>query len=125
MITKSEYIRIAKFTLVLLIMLAFSYGMQVGLFGFSPNQNMFNEAYLFNGFFALASFVVLVLLSRVFPGITGFAFMVGSGLKFLVFFSVFYPVYHADGQISSVEFASFFVPYAIALCVELLLFVKN
>lgn len=125
MITKSEYLRIARFALVLFLMLAFSYGVQVGVFDFPPEQNLLTKAYLFNGFFALASFVVLVLLSRMFPGITGFAFMIGSGLKFLVFFSVFYPVYHADGQISSIEFASFFVPYAIALCVELLLFIKN
>lgn len=125
MITRSEYIRIARFALILLLMLAFSYGVQVGLFDFPPNQNLLTKAYLFNGFFALASFAVLVLISRIFPGITGFAFMAGSGLKFLVFFTVFYPVYHADGQISSIEFASFFVPYAIALCVELLLFIKD
>jgi hypothetical protein len=49
---------------------------------------------------------------------TGFMFLAGSGLKFLVFFLVFYPFYQRDGIMATSEFAAFFVPYAICLVME-------
>lgn len=49
---------------------------------------------------------------------TGFIFLGGSGLKFLVFFLVFYPFYREDGTMSTSEFAAFFVPYATCLILE-------
>ncbi len=49
---------------------------------------------------------------------TGFIFLAGSGLKFLVFFMVFYPFYREDGTMSTSEFAAFFVPYATCLILE-------
>ncbi|HET8803274.1 MAG TPA: DUF6168 family protein, partial [Aequorivita sp.] len=49
---------------------------------------------------------------------TGFMFLGGSGLKFLVFFLVFYPFYQEDGTMSTSEFAAFFVPYATCLILE-------
>ena len=49
---------------------------------------------------------------------TGFIFLAGSGLKFLVFFLVFYPYYREDGTMSTSEFAAFFVPYATCLILE-------
>lgn len=48
----------------------------------------------------------------------GFLFMAGSLLKFAVFFAVFYPFFRADGTIDRSEFASFFVPYVLALLLE-------
>ncbi len=49
---------------------------------------------------------------------TGFIFLAGSGLKFLLFFMVFYPFYREDGTMSTSEFAAFFVPYASCLILE-------
>ena len=49
---------------------------------------------------------------------TGFIFLAGSGLKFLVFFLVFYPFYKEDETMSTSEFAAFFVPYATCLILE-------
>ncbi len=49
---------------------------------------------------------------------TGFIFLGGSGLKFLVFFLVFYTFYREDGTMSASEFAAFFVPYATCLILE-------
>lgn len=49
---------------------------------------------------------------------TGFIFLAGSGLKFLVFFLVFYPFYREDGTMATSEFAAFFVPYATCLILE-------
>ncbi len=48
----------------------------------------------------------------------GFLFIAGSLLKFAVFFAAFYPGFRADGTISRGEFASFFVPYLLALILE-------
>lgn len=54
----------------------------------------------------------------------GFIFMGSSFVKFAVFFMVFYPVYKSDGDVSKIEFAQFFVPYAISLTVETLFLIK-
>jgi hypothetical protein len=48
----------------------------------------------------------------------GFLFLAGSLLKFAVFFIVFYPIFKEDGQMSKLEFASFFVPYGMGLFLE-------
>lgn len=48
----------------------------------------------------------------------GFIFMGGSGIKFLFFFILFYPSYNSDGVMKTIEFTSFFVPYAICLILE-------
>lgn len=49
---------------------------------------------------------------------TGFIFLAGSGLKFLIFFWVFYPSYKADGTMVTGEFTTFFVPYLSCLILE-------
>lgn len=49
---------------------------------------------------------------------TGFLFLGGSGVKFLVFFLIFYPAYQQDGLMATSEFAAFFVPYASCLILE-------
>lgn len=49
---------------------------------------------------------------------TGFMFLGGSGVKFLVFFLIFYPAYQQDGLMATSEFAAFFVPYASCLILE-------
>lgn len=48
----------------------------------------------------------------------GFIFMAGSALKFIVFFIFFYPDFKSDNHMATVEFASFFVPYAVCLTLE-------
>ena len=48
----------------------------------------------------------------------GFLFMAGTGLKFLTFFIVFYPSFHADGELTKDEFVLFFVPYVLSTLVE-------
>ena len=48
----------------------------------------------------------------------GFLFMVGSALKFAVFFIVFQPIYKQDGEVSSLEFLAFFIPYTLCLIFE-------
>ena len=54
----------------------------------------------------------------------GFIFMTGSLIKFGIFFIVFYPGYKTDGDIQTLEFTSFFTPYAICLIIETYFLVK-
>jgi F0F1-type ATP synthase assembly protein I len=56
---------------------------------------------------------------------TGFIFLGGSGLKFLVFFLVFYPYYRQDGVMATSEFAAFFIPYATCLILEVIFLSKQ
>jgi|TARA_B100000497_G_scaffold21016_1_gene24811 hypothetical protein len=49
---------------------------------------------------------------------TAFIFLLGSGIKFAVFFILFYPHYSADSSMQTNEFAAFFVPYATCLALE-------
>ena len=55
----------------------------------------------------------------------GFVFLIGSGLKFLLFFLLLYPAFNADGELSSMEFASFFIPYTLTTVVENVVLVRQ
>ena len=70
--------------------------------------------------YALAAIILIFIQSRFNKksSHTGFIFLGGSGLKFLVFFLVFYPFYREDGTMATSEFAAFFVPYATCLVLE-------
>jgi hypothetical protein len=83
------------------------------------------QAYLIN--FSLAAIIIFILgrLPQKVQGNQGFVFMIGSAIKFAFFFIFFYPFFKQDGEIQNIEFASFFLPYAIALSIKtLLLLVK-
>ncbi len=75
-------------------------------------------SYLINGVLATTIFVLLSIYRNTLKNYVGFLFMAGSLLKFLLFFILFYPSYNADGDMSKLEFAAFFVPYAICLILE-------
>ncbi len=78
-------------------------------------DNMIIESYVINGFLAALIFVLLYGFRERYRNQIGFLFMAGSLVKFVVFFLLFYPTYKQDGELSTLEFAAFFVPYAIAL----------
>ena len=122
--TKSDRVKIIGFAFLLISLLMLSAWVQMNFFAFKAGNNLLVEAYIFNGAFGLLSYVLLLVMNRKNPGLTGFVFMAGSALKFLFFFLIFYPTYYIDGSISRMEFASFFVPYALCLTAELIFFVK-
>ncbi len=110
-----------KFLTVLLLVLAVVFAahlfilqnMELPIFG---DRIIFS--YLLN--YTLAASILIVIQSKFNKksSHTGFIFLGGSGLKFMVFFLVFYPFYKEDGTMSSLEFAAFFVPYATCLILE-------
>jgi dolichyl-phosphate-mannose--protein O-mannosyl transferase len=55
----------------------------------------------------------------------GFLFMLGSFLKFAIFFLFFAPLYKSDGRIDNYEFSTFFVPYVLCLILETTLLINK
>ncbi len=83
-------------------------------------ENSIVLSYTVNVLLAVIIFTTLYLLKEKYKNQIGFLFLGGSFLKFLVFFILFYPIFKQDGDITNLEFASFFVPYAICLLIETL-----
>ena len=88
-------------------------------------ENMIVLSYGVN--FILAAIVLMVIEKTMHnkSSQAGFIFMAGSGLKFLVFFIVFYPSYRADGKMQTIEFTTFFIPYALSLFADVLYLSKQ
>ncbi|MCB0402870.1 MAG: hypothetical protein KDD41_12355 [Flavobacteriales bacterium] len=105
------------FTLLLLVAFVAHLAM-LHVLGLPLFANSIVGCYVFNYVIAIAVFVALLLLKDKLSGSLGFLFMGGSMIKFGLFFLIFYPEFHQDQDVSRVEFASFFIPYAISLIVE-------
>ncbi|ADY29212.1 MULTISPECIES: DUF6168 family protein [Cellulophaga] len=109
------------FFITILISLAVAFGvhllvlddMQKPLF-----DNKIVLSYVINFVLVTAIFTIIYLLRNQFKTQLGIFFIVGSAIKFLFFFMLFYPSFNADDNINLTEFASFFVPYSICLLIE-------
>ena len=83
------------------------------------------RCYVFNTVLAVLIYVVILRLKDRHSEKIGFVFLIGSGLKFLLFFLLLYPAFNADGELSSMEFASFFIPYTLTTVVENVVLVRQ
>ncbi|NIK90844.1 MULTISPECIES: DUF6168 family protein [unclassified Mangrovimonas] len=83
-----------------------------------PYEHKIVLAYIVNTCLAMGILFCLYFFKEKFRDQLGFLFMLGSFLKFIFFFILFYPAYHADNEVSTLEFTSFFVPYATSLITE-------
>lgn len=123
--SKKNFLFSFYFSLGLLCLLVFGihilvlYLLQLPLFGY-----MMVQAYLLNVFLAVVIFTVLYLFRVKWKDQIGFLFLGGSMLKFVFFFIFFYPVYKGDGQMETMEFISFFIPYLVCLLLETLFTAK-
>lgn len=81
-------------------------------------DNLIVRSYLVNVLLAGIIFLLLYRFRQKLKNQIGFLFMGGSFLKFIFFFLLFYPTYKSDGDMSGLEFASFFVPYLVCLFLE-------
>ena len=112
-----------KFSTTLVVIVAFAFIIHIGILRYmdlSMFENKIVSAYSINIGLAILIFGVLFKLKNKYKEQLGFLFLGGSALKFVVFFIIFYPAYKADGNISKLEFAAFFVPYIICLVLETL-----
>ena len=81
-------------------------------------------SYAINFLLALAIVAGILLYIEKLKTYIGFLFMLGSFVKFGVFFLYFYPIFKVDDVISSNEFFLFFVPYSMSLIWETLTLTK-
>ena len=112
---------IFKFSGILLTVLGVVFAIHL-LILYYLNVPLFNDrilaAYFVNFVLAVIIYSVMLVLKNKYLSQLGFLFMFGSALKFIVFFIGFYPFYKEDAIISKMEFAAFFLPYAICLIIE-------
>ncbi|WP_149304397.1 DUF6168 family protein [Pareuzebyella sediminis] len=92
--------------------------------GYPEYGNCIILSYVLNFLMAAIIYIGLFSFQDKIKTQIGFIFIAGSFLKFIVFFLVLYPSYKADDTISALEFAAFFVPYAISLVVETVFMAK-
>ena len=112
---------VSRFIMILLIVLSISFCLHIFILNMFK-QPLFNNriilSYLVNALLAGIIFFSLQKLKERYKTQIGFLFLFGSALKFVVFFILFFPSYKADGIMDKMEFAAFFVPYAICLVLE-------
>ena len=110
-----------KFLTILLLALAITFGIHIGVL-FALELPLFSDRIVlsYGVNFLLATFIYLIIQQTLKKNGTqaGFIFMAGSALKFIVFFSVFYPFYNQDDVMQKTEFTAFFIPYAVCLIME-------
>ncbi|WP_340076135.1 DUF6168 family protein [Leptobacterium sp. I13] len=112
-----------SFTIRLIIILVLVFFIHIGvLFKLEapPYENAIILSYTVNFLAAFSIYSIIYLVREKYKNQLGFIFITGSGLKFLLFFIFFYPLYKQDETITTLEFSAFFVPYATCLIVEVL-----
>lgn len=120
--------RSITFLVLLLVVLLICFGIHIGIL-YLLNLDLFHHKIIlsYSVNFAMAM-IILIFIERSLlkkSSYSGFIFMAGSGLKFLVFFLLFYPAYKSDGIMETAEFTSFFVPYVVCLTLEVIYLSKQ
>ena len=119
--------QIVDFCLKLAVALSIIFGIHIAILSFLKIYifgNLMIPSYFVNYFLAAAIYILLIKLKKKYSHLLGFVFMIGSFLKFLVFFIFFYPIFKLDGTITTVETTSFLVPYFSCLIVETYYLIK-
>lgn len=87
-------------------------------------QDLLILCYVFNGIIAMAFLYLLLLVSRYEPPILGWVYLLTSGLKFLLFYAFIYPNFQDDELIHKQQLLTFFIPYSVALFLEIYQLIK-
>ncbi len=89
-----------------------------------PMDGLLGTSYLLNYMMAAAIFVTLLKLKNKHVDKLGFISLVGTLIKFVLFFLIFDPLFKEDGETTSSEFAIFFIPYVCATIIETVFLVR-
>tara|TARA_B110000967_G_C18765038_1_gene499926 strand:+ start:653 stop:1039 length:387 start_codon:yes stop_codon:yes gene_type:complete len=81
-------------------------------------DNKIIASYLINTLLTIGIVFLLFKLKNKYSNQLGFLFLGSSFVKFLAFFIVFHGAYKADGNIETLEFLAFFIPYSLCLILE-------
>lgn len=113
------------YKLLLLLLVIFIIHISIlTLLNYAVFSDFIIATYLVNYLLAVIIYLFINKLKIKYGHLTGFLFMIGSFLKFIIFFLFFYPAYRSDGVMNRFEFASFFIPYLTCLVFETLSLVK-
>jgi len=110
-----------RFSLTAILILSVTFAIHVLVLNMKELPLFGNQivlSYIINTILAIGIFALLFFLKEKYKSQLGFLFMAGSALKFVVFFIVFQPIYKLDGEVSTLEFSTFFVPYVLCLIFE-------
>ncbi len=113
---------IFSFCVKLLLIASVVFGIHIGilfLLKIPLFENKIISAYIVNVILAIVIYIGLIKLKKNNEQILGFIFLIGSFLKFSIFFLYFYPAYKQDGNMSTLEATSFLTPYFMCLTVEI------
>lgn len=113
---------IFSFCIKLLLIVSIVFGIHIGilfLLKIPLFENKIISAYIVNVILAIVIYIGLIKLKKNNEQILGFIFLIGSFLKFSIFFLYFYPAYKQDGNMSTLEATSFLTPYFVCLTVEI------
>lgn len=105
---------LVRFHLILLLVLAPTYFVHQNYY-FTDNLL---SLYLFNALIAVIVVWSAFLFRKKHKDYIAFYFFGGTIIKVLLFFVLVFPLYKKDGDISKLEFLSFFTPYFLTLIVE-------
>ena len=81
-------------------------------------ENKISASYIINTLLTIGIVFLLFKLKEKYTNQLGFLFLGSSFVKFLTFFIVFHAAYKADGNIETLEFLAFFIPYSLCLILE-------
>ena len=110
-----------RFSLTVTLILSITFAIHILVLNMKELPLFGNQivlSYVINTILAIGIFALLFFLKEKYKSQLGFLFMAGSALKFAIFFIVFQPIYKQDGNVSTLEFSAFFVPYVLCLIFE-------
>jgi len=110
-----------RFSLTVILILGITFALHILVLNMRVLPLFGNQivlSYVINTILAIGIFALLFFLKEKYKSQLGFLFMAGSALKFAIFFIVFQPIYKQDGNVSTLEFSAFFVPYVLCLIFE-------
>lgn len=107
--------KLLSFHLLLFFVLSTSFFIHKQIIGISGNLPFF---YAINSSIAIFIYWIAFLFRNSNNGYLGYYFLLGTLIKFFVFFVFVLPIFKDDDIVSKTEFFTFFIPYFLSLLVE-------
>lgn len=82
------------------------------------NTDHLTFLYAINASIAILVYWIVFLLRDNNKGYLGYYFLLGTFIKFFIFFIFVLPIFKDDNIVSRTEFFTFFIPYFLSLMVE-------